>query len=214
MSDTDNLTDKSCADVRGYKAYAALKYVPPVLCAVFAILAFAAFAMPLAYYGSANSGIAVGAPGNIYSALGDLFEVDEHVRNTVVAFYIAAAVAAAYAIFAIITCVRGSFGRRNSEDYVGATFAGNVDSGCYAVYILFVVLSVVMLYRISVIDEGNGVISVGASTPVMLACALAFAFISIVCMIVRRNMENKNGALREAEQRKHENRTRSGSHGE
>ncbi len=188
------------AKSRRYGLYAALKYVPIAGYAVFVILIFIAFACPLALYDSVNSGIAVDTPGSIYTTLGGLLDFDIHICHCVITLYVAAPVAVGYGIFAAWTCFKGKFGKRNPEDGIGATFAGNVCSGCYIVYIIFAALDLIILCRILVLDGGNGVIRVGAATVTVLISELVMTVISISCEIVRWRMEKKNGELRGMEQ--------------
>ena len=208
MSEAENEVESvkavdSDANVKGYKLYSALKYLPVILYCVFVVLAFVAFALPVAAYNSVNSGVPADSPGNMYTALGGLLELDEHIRNVVVTSYIALGVATAYAVFAVFACLKHEVGKRKSSDLLGATFAGNLYSGCYIVYIIFAVLEVVMLSRISALDAGTGTVTVGVSV-VLTLVGLGVALLCSVCSsLVRKYMETKNAALRETEQSKH-----------
>ncbi|MCM1367750.1 MAG: hypothetical protein NC184_02945 [Roseburia sp.] len=183
-----------------YKFYAALKYVPVILYAVFVVLSFVAFGLPIATYNSVNSGISANAPGNIYTALANLLEIDIHIRNSVIVLYIAAVIATLYLAFAAVSCFNGKFGRRVTSDGMGATYAGNVCSGFYVVYILFAVLDLTVIYRIFAMDGWLGVIKLGAATVTVLIGELVCIVLSIVCEIVRRRMELKDPTIREIEQ--------------
>ncbi len=204
MSNAESRVDGAGERERGYRLYAALKYVPVVLFAVFTVLAFIAFAFPIASYNSVNSGIAPDSPGSsMYTALPGLLDFDRHIVNSVITMYVAAGIAVLYAIFAAVTCFTGRFGRRRSTDGIGATFAGNVCSGFYIIYIMFAALGLTVLSRILMWDAGLGVVRLGASTVTILVGEAVTIVASIVCEIIRWRMETVNGALREAEQRKH-----------
>ncbi len=200
VGDIGNAESGGITNEREYKLYAALKYVPIAAFAVFLILAFIAFALPIASYQSANSGISVDSPGNIYTALANLLDIDKHIHNSVITLYIAIGIGTAYAVFAAVTCFNGKFGKRDPKDGIGATFAGNVCSGCYVVYIIFAALDFIVLGRIFAMDGGNGVIHVGAATVTILIGELLMVIVSIVCEVARWHMETKNGELRDLEQ--------------
>ncbi len=207
MSDTENIAEAAGggADLtaRRYGVYAALKYVPVALYAAFIVLAFIAFALPVAFYRSGNSGIAVDSPGNIYTALFGLLDLDKHIYNSVITLYVAVGIAVLYAAFAAAVCFTGKFGKRNTKDGIGATFAGNVCSGFYVVYIIFAALELIVLCRIFAMDAGLGVIGLGASTVTVLIGEAVVIIASVVCEAIRWRMETKEPALREVEQKKH-----------
>ncbi len=188
------------AGERGYKIYAALRYVPVVLFVVFAAAVLGIFALPVARVYSVNSYIPEHAAGNFYSALGGLLNFDEHVHNAVIAYYVAIALGLIYAAFALFTLRGGKFGKRDIDSPVGATFAGNITSGFYIIYLIFLTLTFIVLGRIIAIDEGGGVLEVGASVWAIFAYLVFATVVHAASVIVRYRMERKDERLKKAEQ--------------
>lgn len=205
MASMDNGVDVGRAggkrtDEGVYKLYVALGYLPVALYALFVAIAFVAFAFPIASYDSANSGIAFDSPGSIYTALACLLDIDIHIHNCVITLYTAVGIATAYLIFAAVVCFNGKYGKRTKNCGIGASFAGNVSSVFYMVYIVFATLSLTIIGRIIAMDDGNGVLAVGAASVTVAATELAVIVLSAVSVYIRYRLELKHDWLRDTEQ--------------
>lgn len=179
----------------GLGLYCALRYVPVVLYSVFSVMLFAFFFLPIAYFNSTNSGLAHDGIGNVYTAIYGMLRDDPVIYNSVITLFVVAILAFAIMIMAVVVCARGKFGKRREDDQIGATFAGNVSSLFYAVYIMCFTLAFVILGRILYLDGGHGVLSVQSFPVVMAAVDVLFVAVSAVTVAIRYCCEKKRNAL-------------------
>ncbi|MCH5350577.1 MAG: hypothetical protein J1F39_01235 [Clostridiales bacterium] len=177
--------NESLTEVKGYKFYAALKYVPVILYGIFFLFAVAVLIVTF-----------VSSISTAHSA--DAFKGYEGVP---VVYCIALTIGTGFAVLAIISCVRGAFGRRKSTDSLGATFAGNVNSAFFLIYVIYAILAIFML---TASFKESSIVTYGTLSVIFLSVILLFTIASVVCQIVRVQMEKHNEFLRETEQLKHE----------
>lgn len=187
---------ESLTEVKGYKFYAALKYVPVILYGVLLLFSVVVF-------------IVTAVSSNSLVHYSDEFKGYEGVP---VVYCIALAIGTGFAVLAIISCVNGAFGRRKSTDSLGATFAGNVNSAFYLIYVIYAILATVMLpafiRKLSsetgvMVNSSRGILYI-IILIVFLVMTMLFTVASVVCQIIRVQMEKHNELLRETEQSKHE----------
>lgn len=182
-----------------YKLYSALRYVSVVLYALFSALLFCFFFIPIARFNSPNSGILPDSIGSIYTVGNGILRYDFVVSSSVITFYAVAGIAIIYAVYAVWVCANGKFAVRSEKAFIGASFAGNVSSVFYMVYITCATLGFVILGRLLALDDGRGVLSVEPCVILILTFDAFFTVVSVVTVIVRHMLERKFPSLRAIE---------------
>ena len=188
--------------------YAALRYVPCALAALFSLLVFAFYAAPVAVMpGGELLGESIPAEsyGNVYSMYSGILSEIPDLKSAMLAVIILAVVGVVYA--AVTAAI---FFMPQTKDREVSVF-GKVRMGLGETlaaasvvwYLIFLIVGAVIMGKISAFDGGAGVIASGACPKLLIAFSVIFMAAAVAAVAVRAVFARKQPelALAEAQRR-------------
>ena len=175
------------------KAYAILRYVPMALMALFAVLLFAFAAAPVAVmvnpFGGKNIGL-----GNIY---GSYREDLPELNGIVIALWISIALALLYAAVTVFLFFRKET-KHKDINLFGKFRMGWGEAfgmGGFVFYLLFLILSAVVMGKLKALDDGLGLLKTGSFPILVLVFSILFALMAACVLTARCLLNKKNPQL-------------------
>ncbi|MDE6397796.1 MAG: zinc ribbon domain-containing protein, partial [Clostridiales bacterium] len=173
-----------------HKAYAVLRYVPIGLLALFAVLLFAFYAAPVGVMPNPFGGKAV-SYGNVY---GSVLETIPELNGIVIALWISAVFALLYAAATAIVFFYKATKYKDITLFgkFGMGLGEALGMGGFIVYLLFAVLSAVVMGKLGALDSGTGMLQTGSMPIVLLVFSILFAAIAAGAIVTRHVLNKKN----------------------